>query len=141
MSWACRRSTGWRRCRRARKESRKKRSPTVAGGVGTVPAGGPSLALAAYAGRYRDPWYGDVVVAVRGGGLWIDFTPTPVFKSALEPWGPDAFRTRFPKEAGEDAVVTFAVKDGKVTGVTMKPLSPLADFSYDYEHLAFTPVP
>lgn len=114
---------------------------SIAGGVETAPPGGPSLALKAYAGRYRDPWYGDIVVTAKGGGLTIAFLPTPVFKSALEPWGPDSFRTRFPKDAGEDAVVTFAVSGGKVTGVTMKPLSPLADFSYDYQHLAFVPVP
>ncbi|MHA6722076.1 serine hydrolase [Sphingomonas sp. RS2018] len=113
---------------------------TVAGGVDTAPAGGPSLPLAAYAGRYRDPWYGDIVVAERRGRLSIDFVPTPVFKGPLETWGKDAFRTRFPKDAGEDAVVTFAVQDGRVTGVTMKPLSPLADFSYDFQHLAFVPV-
>ena len=114
---------------------------SVEGGVDKAPAGAPSLPLKAYAGRYRDPWYGDVVVSEKGGKLWIDFTPTPVFKSVLEPWGPDAFRTRFAKDAGEDAVVTFAVKDGKVSGVTMKALSPLADFSYDFHHLAFVPVP
>ncbi|NWP47953.1 DUF3471 domain-containing protein, partial [Escherichia coli] len=77
------------------------------------------LPLARYAGRYRDPWYGDVVVSQKGGKLWIDFVPTPVFKSVLEPWGPDAFRTRFAKDAGEDAVVSFEIKDGKVTGVAM----------------------
>ena len=48
--------------------------------------------------------YGDVVVAAKGGRLTIDFTPTPVFKSGLETWGTDAFRTRFPKDAGEDAI-------------------------------------
>ena len=73
-------------------------------------------------------------------GLHIDFLPTPAFKSTLEPWGPDTFRTRFPRGAGEDATVTFVVAGGKVTGVTMKPLSPLADFSYDFQHLAFVPV-
>jgi CubicO group peptidase (beta-lactamase class C family) len=114
---------------------------SVEGGVDKAPAGAPSLPLAAYAGRYRDPWYGDVVVTTKGGKLWIDFTPTPVFKSVLEPWGPDAFRTRFARDAGEDAVVRFEIKDGKVAGVSMKPLSPLADFSYDYQHLAFVPVP
>jgi hypothetical protein len=109
-------------------------------GVDTAPAGGPSLPLDGYAGRYRDPWYGDVVVSKRGKGLYIDFEPTRVFKSALEPWGADTFRTRFPKGAGEDAVVKVAVKDGKVAGVSMKALSPLADFSYDFQHLAFVPV-
>ncbi|MBO9623641.1 MAG: serine hydrolase [Sphingomonas sp.] len=110
------------------------------GGVDKAPAGGPSLPLSAYAGRFRDPWYGDIVVSPRGKGLHIDFLPSPGFKSMLEPWGPDTFRTRFPKGVGEDATVTFAVADGKVTGVTMKPLSPLADFSYDFQHLAFAPV-
>jgi CubicO group peptidase (beta-lactamase class C family) len=113
---------------------------SVAGGVDKQPAGAPSLPLKAYAGRYRDPWYGDVVVSEKGGRLSIDFTPTPVFKSMLDPWGPDIFRTRFAKDAGEDAIVTFVVKDGAVTGMTMKALSPLADFSYDFQHLNFVPV-
>ncbi len=104
------------------------------------PAGGPSLSLSAYAGRYRDPWYGDIVVKVRGDALSIDFVPHPQFASRLEPWGKDAFRTRMTPGKGEDAVVTFAIADGKVTGVTMKALSPIADFSYDYHHLAFAPV-
>lgn len=99
------------------------------------PAGGPSLPLAAYAGRYRDPWYGDLVVAVRGGRLHIDFTRTPVFKSALEPFGPDAFRTRFPRGAGEDAVVTFVIESGRVARLRLRALSPLADFSYDFHDL------
>jgi len=113
---------------------------SIRGGIDTAPAGGPSLPLKAYAGRYRDPWYGDVVVSEKGGKLWIDFVPTTAFKSVLDPWGPDTFRTRFAKEAGEDAVLTFVVKEGAVTGLTMKALSPLADFSYDYQHLDFTPV-
>jgi len=113
----------------------------VAGTGGFIPPpGGPSLPLDRYAGRYRDPWYGDILVARRGAGLAIDFTRTPVFKSPLEPFGPDAFRTRFAPAAGEDAVVMFAVGDGAVTGVTMQPLSPLADFSFDFQDLAFTPV-
>jgi CubicO group peptidase (beta-lactamase class C family) len=104
------------------------------------PAGGPSLPLDAYAGRYRDAWYGDIVVSARRGRLHIDFVPTPQFASVLEPWGTDAFRTRVKPGAGEAAVVSFEVKDGKVAGVRMKALSPLADFSYDFHHLDFVPV-
>ena len=104
------------------------------------PPGAASLPLARYAGRYRDPWYGDVVVSCTGGGLSIDFTRTPVFKSALEPFGDDAFRTRFQRGAGEDAVVHFEVVDGGVTGITMRALSPIADFSFDFKDLAFVPV-
>ena len=46
-----------------------------------APAGTPSLPLECYAGRYRDRWYGDVVIAYEGGRLAIDFTRTRVFKS------------------------------------------------------------
>ncbi len=105
-----------------------------------APAGAPSLPLERYAGRYRDPWYGDIVVALDGDRLVIDFTRTAVLKSRLDPFGSDAFRTRFPRGQAEDAVVHFATGDGRVTGVTMKALSPLADFSFDYHDLAFVPV-
>jgi CubicO group peptidase (beta-lactamase class C family) len=104
------------------------------------PAGKPSLPLASYVGRYRDAWYGDILVSVKRGRLRIEFAPTPQFASVLEPWGTDSFRTRMKPGAGEDAVVTFAVAEGKVTGVKMKALSPLADFSYDFHHLDFAPV-
>jgi CubicO group peptidase (beta-lactamase class C family) len=100
-----------------------------------APPGSPSLPLASYAGSYRDAWYGDLVVTRRGKGLHLDFTRTPVFKSMLEPFGPDTFRTRFPRGAGEDAVVTFVVENGRVARLKLKALSPLADFSFDFHDL------
>src|SRR3546814_8924037 len=45
---------------------------------------GPSLALAGYAGRYRDPWYGDVVVGSGANGLTIDFTKSEEHTSELQ---------------------------------------------------------
>ena len=105
-----------------------------------TPPGGPSLPLKRYVGRYRDRWYGDVIVAFEGGRLSIDFTRTPVFKGRLEPFGVDRFRTRFARGAGEDAVLTFVVEDGAVTGITMQALSPIADFSFDFKDLAFVRV-
>jgi CubicO group peptidase (beta-lactamase class C family) len=104
------------------------------------PAGALSLPLARYAGRYRDAWYGDVVIKRDGDGLAIEFVPTPAFRCRLEAWGADSFRTHLPKDAGEDAVLHFSVDNGRVTGLTMKALSPIADFSYDFHHLWFKPV-
>ena len=112
----------------------------VATGNIPKPAGGPSLPLGRYTGRYRDPWYGDIVVGERDGALTIDFTHSTAFKGPLEPWGPDTFRTHWPKGAGEDAVATFIIKGGHVTGMKMKALSPLADFSYDFHDLVLTRV-
>lgn len=110
------------------------------GGAERAPGGGPSLPLVEYVGRYRDAWYGDVVVSLRRNVLHIYFVPTPQFASVLEPCGADAFRTRMKPGAGEDAAVNFTVEGGKVTGIKMKALSPLADFSYDFHHLDFVRV-
>jgi hypothetical protein len=123
----------WVAFTRTRLERERTEAFAQAGGdVTRAPPGGPSLPLGAYVGRYRDPWYGDLVVTQRGRALHLDFTRTPVFKSMLEPFGPDTFRTRFARGAGEDAVVTFVVENGRVTRLKLKALSPFADFSFDF---------
>ena len=104
-------------------------------------AGPPSLPLAAYAGTYRDAWYGDVVIARDGAGLTIDFTHSPPMKGALEPWNHDTFRTRFTDPNVEDAFLSFALNpDGSIDQVKLQAVSPAADFSYDYQDLLLKPV-
>lgn len=98
-----------------------------------------SLPLSGYAGVYRDPWYGTVTVSEKDKGLWIRFDRTPGMEGALEAVGDDTFRTRWTDRSIEDAYVTFAIKDKRITGVSMKAVSPLADFSFDYHDLAFVP--
>jgi CubicO group peptidase (beta-lactamase class C family) len=103
---------------------------------------GPSLSLDHYLGTYSDPWYGNIEIAQSKGGLTIDFKSTPRMGGALEHWQYDSFITRFEDKTIEPAYVTFGLDaDGKVEHITMKPVSPLADFSYDYQDLLFTPVP
>lgn len=109
------------------------------GGRPTAPPGGPSLPLAAYAGRYRDPWFGAATVTVADGRLRLALDKAPTARTVLEPWGPDAFRTRF-GNGWEDAVLTFRTAAGAATGITARPVSPLADFSFDYQDLAFARV-
>jgi hypothetical protein len=59
----------------------------------------------------------------------------------LEHWQYDSFTTKFNDKNIEPAYVNFALDaDGKVEKITLKPVSPLADFSYDYQDLLFTPV-
>lgn len=120
---------------RQREQNEREVRELAGGGDFAVPPGGPSLPLATYAGRYRDPWYGDIVVREAGARLSIDFTRTPVFRSVLEPFGPDRFRTRFAPGAGEDAVVGFVIEGGRPVRLELKALSPLADFSFDFHHL------
>ena len=106
-----------------------------------VPNDHSSLPIASYTGTYSDPWYGTVTVTDRGQGrLWITFDRTPGMEGQLEHVANDTFRTRFTDRGIEDAYMTFEVADGRVAKAAMRPVSPLADFSFDYVDLDFSPV-
>jgi len=101
---------------------------------------GPSLPLARYVGTYTDPWYGNIEIALVKNKLRVDFKSTPRMGGTLEHWQYDSFITRFDDKTIEPAYVNFGLDaDGKVERITMKAVSPLADFSYDYQDLLFTP--
>ena len=102
---------------------------------------GPSLPLARYAGQYQDPWYGKIDISHGRDGLSIAFPHSMGLTAKLEHWQYDTFRTVFADKSIEPAYVTFALDaDGKVDRITMKAISPIADFSWDYHDLLFTPV-
>lgn len=102
----------------------------------------PSLPLAKFAGRYRDPWYGDVVVEQDGRALRMRFTHSPALSGVLEHFQYDTFIARWKdRSLDADAYVTFSLKaDGSIDRVAMKAVSPLTDFSFDFHDLALTPV-
>lgn len=117
-------------------------SGTVRAKEATAARVGPSLPLARYARTYADPWYGKIVVGSDAKGLTIDFTNTPRMTGRLEHYQYDSFIARFADKGIEPAYVSFALDaDGKVTRATLKPVSPTADFSFDYQDLLLTPTP
>ncbi|HET6435283.1 MAG TPA: serine hydrolase [Xanthomonadaceae bacterium] len=102
----------------------------------------PSLPLAGYAQTYRDPWYGDVTVALEAGKPVIRFSHTPELVGDLEHWQHDTFVVRWRQRAlNADAFLSFALTaDGKVREARMEPISPLTDFSFDFQDLRLAPV-
>jgi len=101
---------------------------------------GPSLPLERYAGEYTDPWYGTIKVSQSGKDLAIAFPHSSGMEGPLTHYQYDTFRTNPALDWVEPAYVTFSIgADGKVDRVTMKPVSPAADFSWDYQDLLFTP--
>jgi hypothetical protein len=102
---------------------------------------GPSLPLARYAGDYADPWYGTIKVRQVGGALSIEFPHSTGMSGPLTHYQYDTFKTNPSLNWIEPAYVSFSIDaDGKVDRVSMKPVSPVADFSSDYQDLLFTPV-
>jgi CubicO group peptidase (beta-lactamase class C family) len=99
---------------------------------------GPSRPLSAYAGVYRDPWYGTATITSSGDGLRISFDATPGMVGAVEHVQYDTFRTRWSDRDIEDAYMVFSLDPrGAIDGVKMQAISPTADFSFDYQDLHF----
>lgn len=112
----------------------------AAGNQGRKALSRPSLPVTGYAGGYADAWYGPIAIAEESGRLRIDFRQTPGMTGTLTHWQYDTFRADWDDASIEPAYVTFALDaDGKIARITMKAVSPLADFSYDYHDLLFTP--
>jgi hypothetical protein len=102
----------------------------------------PSLLLAKYAGTYTDAWYGDIVIAFKGGKLTIKFSHTPSLEGVMEHWQYDTFIVRwYNREIRTDAYVTFTLNpDGSIDQAKMKAASSSTDFSSDFQDLLLKPV-
>jgi hypothetical protein len=58
----------------------------------------------------------------------------------LQPWQYDTFKAHWRDRRIEDAFITFSLKaDGSIDSARMAAVSPLADFSFDYQDLLLRP--
>jgi len=100
----------------------------------------PSLPLEKYAGTYQDAWYGPITIRMENGGLVISFDHTPTMIGDLQHWQHDTFKSHWRNRTIEDAFVAFSLKpDGSIESARMAAVSPLADFSFDYQDLLLKP--
>jgi len=100
----------------------------------------PSLPLQKYMGVYTDAWYGSATIKVENGKLVLSMDHTPKMVGELEHWQYDTFKTHWRDRTLADAFVTFALEpSGNIDHFKMIAVSPLADFSFDYQDLLFTP--
>ncbi|MCR6497155.1 serine hydrolase [Thermomonas sp. S9] len=102
----------------------------------------PSLPLAKYAGTYRDPWYGDVSIRQGKNGLEMQFSKTAQLLGDLQHWQHDTFIVRWrDRSLNADAFASFSLDpDGRIRELRMQPVSPLTDFSFDFQDLRLVPV-
>lgn len=100
----------------------------------------PSLPLEKYAGTYNDAWYGPITIRYENRGLVITFDHTPTMIGDLQHWQYDTFKAHWRTRTIEDAFITFSLKpDGSIESAQMAAVSPLADFSFDYQDLLLIP--
>jgi CubicO group peptidase (beta-lactamase class C family) len=102
----------------------------------------PALPLARFAGRFHDAWYGDVLIGEEQGRLVMRFEKTALLVGELEHWQQETFIVRWrDRSLNADAWVTFALTpDAEIDQIKMSPVSPLTDFSFDFQDLLLKPV-
>ena len=93
-----------------------------------------------YTGTYTDPWFGDVVISEKNGKPWFDSKNSPRLSGEMLPYKGNTFIVKWnDRSMDADAYVMFSLDyEGKPNGIKMKPISPLTDFSFDFQDLDFT---
>lgn len=100
------------------------------------------LALNEYMGTYKDPWFGLVTISKKDGALYFTAHKSRKLKGRLSPFKFNSFKVIWDDRSfNADAYAMFSTDfEGKVNGLKMKPISPLTDFSYDFQDLDFSKI-
>ena len=95
--------------------------------------------LAQYAGTFSDAWFGDVVFSMQNGKLIFESKKSPKMKGELFLYKNNTLLVKwYDRSFDADAWVRIKMSDeGKVIGFTMEAISPMTDFSFDFDDLDF----
>ena len=90
-----------------------------------------------FAGTYTDKWFGDVTISVNNGNMWFRSKRSFLLNGEMFPYKGSTFIVKWgDRSMDADAFVIFEMdSDGKPIGIKMKPISPLTDFSFDFQDL------
>ena len=103
---------------------------------------GNDLNASAFLGTYHDQWLGDIVISMKSGKLWFDAKRSPRLTGQVFPYKDSTFIVKWTDRSMDaDAFIMFSKDSNSTTlKMTMKPISPLTDFSYDFQDLDFKKV-
>ena len=95
--------------------------------------------ISRFTGVYTDQWFGDVMISVKNGKPWFDSKRSPKLSGEILPYKGNTFIVKWnDRSMDADAFVMFSLdNDGKASGIKMKAISPLTDFSFDFQDLDF----
>ncbi|MGY5850047.1 serine hydrolase [Salegentibacter sp. F14] len=98
--------------------------------------------LGRYTGIYKDPWFGKVEVFIKENKLRFKAENVSDLQGEMSYYKGNSFVVKWDdRTLNADAFVVFILdREGKAQGFTMEPVSPLTDFSYDFQDLDFSKV-
>jgi CubicO group peptidase (beta-lactamase class C family) len=97
--------------------------------------------LADKAGIYRDPWFGEVAICPHADGVEFVAAKSPLLSGPVMQAGERLLVDWRDDSIDAEAWLDFSAPDpGGLVTLRLSKIDPKADFSYDYEDLAFTRV-
>lgn len=93
--------------------------------------------MSQWLGRYRDPWFGEVALCPAQGKVRFASLKSPMLTGVVQRVGKRWLVDWDDDSVDAEAWLDFAGSSGAVS-LKMAKVDPEADFSYDYEDLAFT---
>lgn len=97
----------------------------------------PASALRDRLGVYRGPWFGEASVCARGDGVEFAARKSPLLAGKIVGVGERLLVDWAADEVDAEAWLDFATAADGAVSLTLAKVDPDADFSYDYEDLAF----
>ncbi len=99
----------------------------------------PFTDISKYTGRFRDNWFGTVSITNENGKLRFNSEKSPRMKGEVLRYNNNVFVVKWDDRSFDaDAFMNFSFDfDGNPNGFTMKAISPLTDFSFDFQDLDF----
>ncbi|MES2748473.1 MAG: serine hydrolase [Bacteroidota bacterium] len=93
-----------------------------------------------YIGTYKDNWFGDIVISEKKGKLYFTSIRSPRLTGEIFYYKEENFVVKWNiRSFHADAHLFFTLDaNGNPNHLTMKAISPLTDFSYDFHDLDFT---
>ncbi len=90
-----------------------------------------------FTGTYTDKWFGDVYITEKEGSIWFGSEKSPRLTGQMLPYKGSTWIVKWNDRSFDaDAFVIFSLdSEGKASGITMKAISPLTDFSFDFHDL------
>ncbi len=92
-----------------------------------------------YSGTFSDSWFGDITISLKNGKLWFDSKRSPRLAGELLFYKGNTFIVKWnDRSMDADAFVESNLDtSGKASALKMSAISPLTDFSYDFQDLDF----
>ena len=94
-------------------------------------------------GTYTDNWFGEAVISEKNGQLYFESKKSLMLNGPVYHLKSNTYVVKWVERSFDaDAYLMFTLdKDGKGQSFKMKAISPMTDFSFDFQDLDFNRIP